>query len=110
MLSNNMISKYDKGFITDEGMYDRCDTDLEFYKFLKNHCEYDEDGIFKIMYEVSCASDAYNSARSDYLYELYDEFIEETEDKNGEVDNNYFKVWLEERGEDIKDVEIKIFD
>lgn len=26
--------------------------------------------------------------------ELYDKFIEETADEDGEVDNNYFKYWL----------------
>ncbi len=34
--------------------------------------------------------------RQEYLSEeeLYDKFIEETADENGEVDNNYFKYWL----------------
>lgn len=26
--------------------------------------------------------------------ELYDEFVEATADENGEVDNNYFQIWL----------------
>lgn len=28
----------------------------------------------------------------------YDEFVEETCDKDGEVDNNYFEMWLKETG------------
>lgn len=28
---------------------------------------------------------------------LYDEFVEETADENGEVDNNYYPIWLKER-------------
>lgn len=35
-------------------------------------------------------------AKQEYLSEeeLYDKFIEETADEDGEVDNNYFKYWL----------------
>lgn len=28
--------------------------------------------------------------------ELYNLFVEETGDENGEVDNNYFNIWLKE--------------
>ena len=31
------------------------------------------------------------------MYEkYYDEFVEETCDKDGEVDNNYFEIWLKQ--------------
>ena len=31
------------------------------------------------------------------IYEkYYDEFVEETCDEDGEVDNNYFEIWLRE--------------
>lgn len=34
--------------------------------------------------------------------ELYDLFVSETEDENGEVDNNYFDIWLKENNLSIK--------
>ena len=32
------------------------------------------------------------------MYEkYYDKFVEETCDEDGEVDNNYFEIWLKEK-------------
>ena len=62
------IELYDEGHVTLEGVYNACETDLDMYNFLLNHCEYDEEGIKEKMREVSGADDAYYNALS-YLIE-----------------------------------------
>lgn len=59
-----VIELYDDGYFTLEGVYAYCETDLDMYNFLKEHCNYDEDEIEDAMYEVSGASDAYENALS----------------------------------------------
>lgn len=61
---NDVIKLYDEGYFTLEGVYAYCETDLDMYNFLKNHCGYDEDEIEEKMEEVSGASDAYYNALS----------------------------------------------
>ena len=55
---------YDDGYFTLEGVYAYCDTDLDMYNFLKDHCGYDEETVEDKMSEVSGASDAYENALS----------------------------------------------
>ena len=58
------IELYDEGYVTLEGVYDACETDLDMYNFLLNDCEYDEEEIKEKMREVSGADDAYYNALS----------------------------------------------
>ena len=58
MLNNKIIDEYREGIRTLYGVYDACDTDLEFYNFLGGAEGYDEDGIKEIMRDVSGADDA----------------------------------------------------
>ena len=63
----DVIKLYDAGFFTLEGVYEYCDTDLDMYKFLQNHCGYqDQEVIKEKMIEVSEVADAYYNAL-DYL-------------------------------------------
>lgn len=57
------IELYDEGHVTLDGVYAACETDLEFYKFLVEHLEIeDEDEIMERMRYVSGADDAYYNA------------------------------------------------
>lgn len=58
-----VVELYDEGYFTLNGVYAYCETDLDMYNFLKNHCEYDEEKIKEKMREVTCADDAYCNAR-----------------------------------------------
>lgn len=62
MLNNKIIDEYREGIRTIYGVYDACDTDLEFYNFLGETEGYDEDEIQETMYDVSGADDAYYNA------------------------------------------------
>lgn len=62
MLNNKIINEYREGIRTLYGVYDACDTDLEFYNFLGGTECYDEDDIKEKMREVSGADDAYYNA------------------------------------------------
>lgn len=62
MLNNKIIEEYYEGIRTLYGVYDACDTDLEFYNFLGGTEGYDEDDIKEKMCEVSGADDAYYNA------------------------------------------------
>ena len=64
----DVIKLYNEGYFTLDGVYAYCETDLDMYNFLKNHCKYDEEEIKDKMREVSCADDAYYNALS-YLEE-----------------------------------------
>lgn len=55
------IRKYDNGDLTLRGVYDACETDLEFYNFLIDQYM-DEDVVKEKMREVSGADDAYYNA------------------------------------------------
>lgn len=59
---NDVIELYDEGYFTLDGIYAYCETDLDMYNFLSNHCGYDEDRIKDKMREVSGADDAYYNA------------------------------------------------
>ena len=61
---DDVVELYDEGYFTLDGVYAYCETDLDMYNFLKEHCGYDEDEIEEKMEEVSGASDAYNNALS----------------------------------------------
>lgn len=61
MLTKNIIKKWEDGIYTDYGVYEACDTDIEFYNFLKSQ-GYDEHRIKETMLYVSGADDAYNNA------------------------------------------------
>lgn len=61
MITNKDLELYNNGFVTDEYIYDKCETDLEMYNFYANMCM-DEDNIKEAMYRVSGAPDAYNNA------------------------------------------------
>lgn len=54
------IELYDKGSVTFEGVYDACETDLEFYNFLCNHVGISD--VKETMRLVSGADDAYYNA------------------------------------------------
>lgn len=58
------IELYEEGEITLSGVYASCDTDLEFYNFLHDYEEMDEDDIKDTMCTVSGADDAYYNALS----------------------------------------------
>ena len=62
MLDYEVIKQYREGVLTLYGVYDACETDLEFYNFLGGTEGYDEDEIKEKMYEVSGADDAYYNA------------------------------------------------
>ena len=55
------IEKWRAGLMTDEGLYDKCRHDVDMYLILLNE-GYEESEIKEIMYDVSCAPDAYNNA------------------------------------------------
>lgn len=59
-----IVELYDEGYFTLDGVYAYCETDLDMYNFLKNHCNCDEDEIKDKMREVSWADDAYYNALS----------------------------------------------
>lgn len=55
------IQAWEQGLLTDRGLYEICETDLEFYNILNNAlCS--EDRVKEIMREVSGADDAYYNA------------------------------------------------
>ena len=62
MIVNKDLELYDSGMVTDEYIYDKCDTDLEMYNFYGNHLCMDEDEIKENMRNVSGADDAYYNA------------------------------------------------
>ena len=64
MLTKSIIKKWEDGIYTDYGVYEACDTDIEFYNFLRSR-GYDASTIKEIMFNVSGADDAYNNALSE---------------------------------------------
>lgn len=62
MLNNKIVDEYREGIRTLYGVYDACETDLEFYNFLGGTEGYGEDNIKEIMRDVSGADDAYYNA------------------------------------------------
>ena len=62
MIVNKDLELYDSGMVTDEYIYDKCDTDLEMYNFYGNHLGMDEDESKENMRNVSGADDAYYNA------------------------------------------------
>ena len=62
MLNSEIVNEYREGIRTLYGVYDACDTDLEFYNFLGGTEGYDEDSIKEAMRDVSGADDAYYNA------------------------------------------------
>ena len=61
MITNKDLEQYNKGFVTDDYIYEKCETDLEIYNFYANN-GLDEDDIKEAMYRVSGANDAYYNA------------------------------------------------
>ena len=57
-----VIRQYREGDLTLYGVYDACETDLDFYNFLGGTEGYDEDEIKEKMWEVSGSDDAYYNA------------------------------------------------
>ena len=49
------------------------------------------------MFDVASIEETKQTFGNDIKIALYDEFVEETADENGEVDNNYYQIWLKER-------------
>ena len=49
------------------------------------------------MFDVASIEETKQTFGDDVTLSLYDEFVEETADENGEVDNNYYPIWLKER-------------
>lgn len=62
MYNSKDLKMYDEGMVTDEYIYDKCDTDLDMYNFYGGHCGMDEDQIKEAMRDVSGADDAYYNA------------------------------------------------
>lgn len=62
MIASKDMEMYDSGLVTDEYIYDKCDTDLEMYNFYASHLCMDKDEIKEAMRNVSGANDAYNNA------------------------------------------------
>lgn len=56
------IKLYDEGDVTLRGVYNACETDLDFYNFLGNHVGMSDSAIMKTMREVTWADDAYYNA------------------------------------------------
>ena len=71
MLSKDIIEKWHNGIYTDYGVYDACDTDEEFYNFLKDE-GIDNTQIKETMLAVSGSDDAYNTvmAQKDVIVEF----------------------------------------
>lgn len=61
----NVTKLYDAGYFTLDGVYEYCNTDLDMYNFLHDHCGYDQEMIREKMQEVSGADDAYRNALDD---------------------------------------------
>lgn len=72
MLSDKTITKWEQGIITDRGVYEECETDLEFYNFLGCQC-FDEEQIQEIMRKVTGADDAFYNAldQAEYNYSCF---------------------------------------
>ena len=49
------------------------------------------------MFDIADITETKQTFGDDVTLALYDEFVEETTDENGEVDNNYYPIWLKER-------------
>lgn len=62
MIASKDMKMYDSGLVTDEYIYDKCDTVLEMYNFYASHLCMDKDEIKEAMRNVSGANDAYNNA------------------------------------------------
>ena len=45
MIASKDMEMYDSGLVTDEYIYDKCDTDLEMYNFYASHLCMDKDEI-----------------------------------------------------------------
>ena len=63
MLTESAINHWRAGEVTFLYLYHKCDTDEEFYDFLKKE-KFDSNEIYLIMRDVSGSDDAYNSAVS----------------------------------------------
>ena len=50
-----------------------------------------------IMFDVASIEETKQTFGDDVTLSFYDEFVEETVDENGEVNNNYYPIWLKER-------------
>lgn len=59
------VDEWYSGILTDYGLYERCENDVDLYIILDNE-GYKEEGIRDFMYRVSGASDAYNNAVSEF--------------------------------------------
>ena len=62
MIAIKDMEMYDSGLVTDEYIYNKCDTDLEMYNFCASHLCMSEDDIKEAMRNVSGADDAYYNA------------------------------------------------
>lgn len=51
------------------------------------------------MFDVASIEETKQIFGDDVKLILYDEFVEETADENGEVDNNYYPIWLKDKAE-----------
>ena len=60
------VDKWHQHLYTDDGLYDACKTDLDLYIILIDE-GFNERDIMKFMKEVSCSSDAYTEATSQFL-------------------------------------------
>ena len=49
------------------------------------------------MFDIVSIEKTKQTFGNDIELALYDEFVEETADEDGEVDNNYYPIWLKER-------------
>ena len=49
------------------------------------------------MFDIANITETKQTFGDDVTLALYDEFVEETADENGEVDNNYYPIWLKQR-------------
>ena len=88
---SNKDSLYELDGILDEnGILDNGITDIHdtFEMGYNNALQY----VFSVL-DIRVVEDM-NELHEKY----YEEFVEETCDENGEVDNNYFEIWLKETG------------
>lgn len=53
---------YDDGCFTLAGVYMYCETDLDMYNFLANHCGFGDEMVKEKMRNVSGSDDAYYNA------------------------------------------------
>lgn len=49
------------------------------------------------MFDIASVEELKQTFGEDITPILYDEFVEETADENGEVDNNYYPIWLKKK-------------